>query len=82
MFGIIFLVIYFSMINAMQNNSNGTKVIYKYLPYSYNQDINNPSFVTPLYDKMASQQTIWVDSVNENEIRKRESLNKYFISGN
>jgi hypothetical protein len=49
---------------------------------NYNQDINNPSFVSPLFDKMASQQTIWIDSVNENDIRKRESLNKYFISGN
>lgn len=76
--GIIFLTIYF-MSNA-ETFKCKEKIIYKYLPRTLEEEENEPIFVSQIYSPMFTQPSVWIDSIYEDDKRKTENLNKYFIS--
>lgn len=57
-----------------------TRVIYKYMPRSFEEDQNNQPLVSDLFKSMFTDQTPWINSVMTYDRRKQESVNKYYIS--
>lgn len=55
------------------------KIIYKYIPRTF-EDLESPIYVSEIFKTMFSQPSTWIDSINEDTIRRQEMLNKYFIS--
>jgi hypothetical protein len=78
MLGIIMLVVYF-FIKSELDKSN-TKIVYKYIPRTLEEEEKDPIYVSQIFKSMFTQPTVWIDSVNENDYRKTENLNKFFLS--
>ena len=78
MTGIILLIVYF--ITKSQLESCQQKIIYKYIPRTLQEEEESPIFVSEIFKTMFSQPSTWIDSVNEDTIRRQEGLNNYFIS--
>jgi len=77
--GLILLVVYFLTKTELSNKCN-QKVIYKYLPRTLEQEESEPIFVSQIFGPMFTQPSVWIDSIYEDDKRKTDSLNKYFIS--
>ena len=56
------------------------KVIYKYLPRTFEDEQNSPVYVSDIFKTMFSRPDVWVATINEMDVRKREDMNNYFIS--
>ena len=77
--GIIFLTVYF-MTKTELSSKCDQKVIYKYLPRTLEEEENEPIFVSEIFKPMFTQPSVWIDSIYEDDKRKTDNLNKYFIS--
>jgi len=77
-FGIIFLTVYFMSKSEVSNCNK--KIIYKYIPRTLEEEEEEPIFVSQIFAPMFSQPSVWIDSINEDDRRKTENINKYFIS--
>ena len=77
MIGIILFCLYF-----LNSNMDKTqpKIIYKYIPRTLQEEEESPIYVSEIFKTMFSQPSSWIDSQNEDTIRRQENLNKYFIS--
>lgn len=76
--GIILLVVY--LITKSQLDNTNQKIIYKYIPRTLKEEEESPIYVSEIFKTMFSQPSTFIDSVNEDTIRRQEALNKYFIS--
>jgi hypothetical protein len=56
------------------------KIIYKYIPRTLEEEETEPIFVSQIFYPMFTQPSVWIDSIYEDDKRKTEALNKYFIS--
>lgn len=56
------------------------KIIYKYLPRTLEEEETEPIYVSQIFAPMFTQPSVWIDSIFEDDKRKNEKLNKYFIS--
>ena len=77
MIGIIFFCLYF--LNSKMDKTQ-PKIIYKYIPRTIQEEEESPIYVSEIFKTMFSQNSSWIDSINEDTIRRQEMLNKYFIS--
>lgn len=57
-----------------------TKVIYRYIPRSFNENYDNEVPVTEIFEKMFLNPSPWVDGINTYDRRGQEEINKFFIS--
>lgn len=78
MVGIILLSVYFITNKFLEQNK--TKVIYKMIPRTLEEEEESPIYVSQIFKTMFSQPSTWINSVDEETIRRQESLNNYFIS--
>jgi hypothetical protein len=78
MCGIIFLVIYYIINKQIINNNQ--KIIYKYIPRTFDEEQSDPIYVSEIFETMFSQPSVWIESINDDANRNNELLNKYFIS--
>ena len=78
MIGIIFLVIYFLIKSEI--DKKGTKIIYKYIPRTFEEEQDDPIYVSDIFKTMFTQSSVWINSIYENDYRKTESLNNFFLS--
>lgn len=76
--GIIFLTIYFMAKSEVAQCNK--QVVYKYIPRTLEEEENEPIFVSQIFAPMFTQPSVWIDSIYEDDKRKTENLNKYFIS--
>ena len=56
------------------------QIVYKYLPRTLEEEETEPIFVSEIFAPMFTQPSVWIDSIYEDDKRKTETLNKYFIS--
>ena len=56
-----------------------SKIEYRYIPRTFQEDQNNPVKVSQLYHTMFTQPTPWIREMSENPSKNNE-LNRYFIS--
>lgn len=75
--GIILLVIYYIL-----NKEEGFKqnIIYKYLPRTLEEDELSPIYVSEIFKTMFTQPSVWVDSINNDQERMQQNINKFYIS--
>jgi hypothetical protein len=75
--GIILMVIYYIL-----NKEEGFKqnIIYKYIPRTLEEDELSPIYVSEIFKTMFTQPSVWVDSINNDEERMQENINKFYIS--
>jgi hypothetical protein len=76
-FGIIMVIISVSkeLMNCPKN-----KVIYRFIPRTFDEEMENPEFVTDVFATMFSQPSPWLGSIQNFDRKKTEQINKYFIS--
>lgn len=76
--GIVLLVVYFITMNTLSNVEQ--KVIYRYIPRTIEEEIVSPVYISEIFKTMFSQPSTWIDSIDADNIRRKENMNKYFIS--
>lgn len=76
--GIVLVIIYF--IAKSEISRCEKKIIYKYLPRTLEEQQTEPIFVSQIFAPMFTQPSVWIDSIYEDDKRKTNLLNKFFIS--
>ena len=56
------------------------RIVYKYIPRSFENEQNNEVSVTDIFNVMFSQPSPWIASINDVDFRKQEEINRYFLS--
>lgn len=56
------------------------RIEYRYLPRTAREQLDDPIFPSDIFETMFSQPDPWILSMNDLDTRRRENLNKYFIS--
>ncbi len=79
---LMFLGILFLAIAITRNTQQcpPQKVIYKYIPRTFEEEQNEPVYVSDIFADMFSQPSPWMVSIGNIDRRKQEEVNKYFIS--
>jgi len=76
----ILLIALYMMNNSISSNNGNTKIVYKYLPRSLEEEEESPVFVSQIFKAMFEQPSVWINSIKDDYLRKNEVLNKYYIS--
>jgi hypothetical protein len=76
-FGIM-IGIFCILFNYIINNQ--TRVIYKYIPRSFDEEQENPVYASDIFKTMFTQPGTWNYGLVDYENRDAESPNKYYIS--
>jgi len=61
-------------------SSEKEHIVYRYIPRSLKEEEEEPVYVSEIFKKMFSEQSPWISSSQDLDVRKVEALNKYFIS--
>lgn len=79
---IIFIGILFMTVSIVQTTQKcpQEKIIYRYLPRTFEEEQDEPVYVSDIFYSMFTQDSPWVKSINSSDTRKSEEINKYFIS--
>jgi len=81
---LLFLGIIFAIIDIVKIDAGLTKkeprVIYKYIPRTFEEEQEDPVPVSDIFETMFSQPSPWVSSIKSYDIKKQENINSYFIS--
>lgn len=56
------------------------KVIYKYIPRTFEDEQVSPVNVSDVFQTMFSQASPWVANITDTQKRQAEEINKYFVS--
>jgi hypothetical protein len=74
--GILFIVIDI----VRENNAHHEKIIYRYIPRTFEEEQNEPVYVSEIFQTMFTQPSIWVRDINDYNDAKKREINKFFIS--
>ena len=79
---IIFLGILCMTIGIMKTSQQcqESKIIYRYIPRTFEQEQLEPVYVSDIFKTMFSRESPWTTSMNTIDTRKHEAINKYFIN--
>ena len=56
------------------------KIIYRYIPKTFEQEQKEPAYVSDIFKTLFNQPSPWIRSVDNMTIKKKENINKYFVS--
>lgn len=56
------------------------KVIYRYIPRTFDEEQNEPIYPSDIFRTMFTQPSTWIGETTDLDTRKRESVNRFFIS--
>jgi len=76
--GIILLSVFFITNHYLQQTK--PKTVYRFIPRTLVEEQESPIYVSQIFKTMFSQPSTWINSVDEDAIRRQENLNNYFIS--
>ena len=77
-FGIILIIIEVTKLDSCQNVKS--KVIYKYIPRSFEEEQNEPVYPSTVFATMFSSPSQWDRGIEYYDYRNAERVNKFFIS--
>ncbi len=79
---LVFIGILFITINIVKTEQIYPKqqIIYRYIPRTFDEEQEDPAYVSDIFKVMFSQQSPWVYSVSNIDRRKQEEINKFFIN--
>jgi hypothetical protein len=75
--GIIFIT---ASISKTLGENTKEKIIYRYIPRTLKEEQEDPVLVSEIFKTMFSQPSTWIGSMNDLDTRKKENINKNFIS--
>jgi hypothetical protein len=73
---VIFITIYITLMFICNNQE---KIVYKYIPQSPEDTLNNTQYVSDIFKTMFEEPSSWIQSIEKDKNRKNEPFNKYFI---
>jgi len=80
---VIFIGIISIVIGIVKSNEKPQEIIetttYRYIPRNYEEDQEEPQYVSDIFRKMFVEESPWMRSVNSYDERKQQEINKYFI---
>lgn len=56
------------------------KVVYRYIPRTFDEEQNEPVYPSDIFNAMFTQPSTWIGETTDLDTRKRESINRFFIS--
>jgi len=56
------------------------KVVYRYIPRTFEEEQEDPNYVSEIFKTMFTKPSPWVDSIGTYDRRAQEKVNNYFIS--
>ena len=56
------------------------KIEYRYIPRTFEEEQNEPVFVSEIFETMFSQPSPWILSIREYDQKKQDKINQYFIN--
>lgn len=56
------------------------KIVYRYIPRTFNQEYDDPIPVTKIFEKMFVNPSPWMANINTYDRKKVQEINKFFIS--
>lgn len=78
-FGLLFLIT--DIIKTYYENKNKiTKIVYRYIPRTFEDIQENPISITEIFETLFTQPSPWISSIATYDRHKQENINKYFIS--
>lgn len=79
---IFFIGILFITINIVSNlkKCEPNKIIYRYIPRTFEEDNYQPVYVSDIFKNMFSQQSPWIFSIQNYDRDKQERVNAFFVS--
>ena len=77
--GLIFIIIEVIKIKAGLVDKE-PRIIYRYIPRTFEEEQTDPIPVTDIFATMFSQPSPWVSSIRTYDKRKQEHINQYFVS--
>jgi hypothetical protein len=75
--GIVCIVI---DITKTENKCPNNKIIYRFIPRTLDEELESPVYPTDVFKVMFSQPSPWIGDIDNQILRKREDINKFFIS--
>jgi hypothetical protein len=75
-----FIFLYIDQHKRLTQQRQQEKIIYRYLPRTPDQEMNEEIFPSDIFQTMFSQPSPWINSVNDLDARKGAEINKYFVS--
>ena len=78
-FGILFIITNIIYIQAGLAEKK-PKIIYRYIPRTFEEEQEDPIAVSDVFETMFSQPSPWVGSIRIYDRRKQEKINRYFVS--
>ena len=75
-----FIFLYIDQHKRLTQQRQPEKIIYRYLPRTPEQEMNQEIFPSDIFQTMFSQPSPWINSVNDLDARKGDGINKYFVS--
>jgi hypothetical protein len=80
--GLLFIGIILITISLTKefNKCSQKEIIYRYIPRTLDEEMENPNFVTDIFYNMFSEPSPWLGSIQNYDRKKAEQINKYFIS--
>jgi hypothetical protein len=76
-FGLILIIIELTKVST---KCPAQKIVYRYIPRTLEEEEMEPAYVTDIFKTMFTQPSVWIGEVNDLDTRKREQINKFFIS--
>jgi hypothetical protein len=75
--GIVLLIMYYIL---NQEEGYRQNIVYKYIPRTLEEDEMSPIYVSEIFKTMFTQPSIWIDSINKDQNRMKEKIDKFYIS--
>jgi hypothetical protein len=75
--GIVSVTISITQIAGLNSKQ---QTIYRYIPRTFEEEQLEPVWVTDIFKTMFTQQSPWVKSVYDIDVRQGEKINAYYIN--
>ena len=77
--GLLFVIVEIVRIKG-EYYKQDPRIIYRYIPRTFQEEQEDPVSVTDVFETMFSQPSPWVGSLRTYDRRKMEKINQYFIT--
>ena len=64
----------------VDNKCPEQRVIYRYIPRTFDEEQDEPVWVSDIFKSMFTQPSAWIRGMDDYDNRKKEQVNKYFIN--
>lgn len=75
-----FIFLYIDQYKRLKSQMNEEKVIYRYVPRTPYDELQQELFPSDIFETMFSQPSPWIKSVNDLDAKQSQEINKYFVS--